>query len=81
MRQDLGMPPTQKQIEKEVRFLANSLDTALLILREYQSEIEIQALIGELISTKRKIIKELRRLDRERMRKLEEKELLTDNQW
>ncbi|MBU3914332.1 hypothetical protein KKA14_02265 [bacterium] len=75
------MPPTQKQIEKEVRFLANSLDTALLILREYQSEIEIQALIGELISTKRKIIKELRRLDRERMRKLEEKELLTDNQW
>jgi len=81
LRQDLGMPPTQKQIEKEVRFLANSLDTALLILREYQSEIEIQALIGELISTKRKIIKELRRLDRERMRKLEEKELLTDNQW
>ncbi len=75
------MPPTKKQIEKKVNILASSLNTVFLFFKEYQSEIEIQALTGELISKKKKIIKEQSRLDKERRRKLEDEALLADNKW
>ncbi len=72
---------TKKQIEKKIGFLANGLNTVGLIFKECQSEIEIRALTGQLVSTKAEIMKEQNRLDREQRRKLEEAALLEENKW